>query len=349
MQGVELKPFVEPAQKFSISWQSVLREVGTWRDSLEAKDRAKLLSEFCLKKLPKDSEHLGLSGALTRYNFEWFNYRDLSDVTFISELGKGTFGHVYKVLCGERTFALKLFDIGIVEKGKMSAKEVEGLLDFHYGRYEARCMLDLTLRKKEDFPFTKFYDYGITDVGGRVRTYILMEYLEGKDLWSLMGDEKSTVDVEKLTKGLFYAVHSLHSRGYAHADISPANIFICSSGEVKLIDLGSVCDVHVIVSQFLGTINPPENFVDPPETIEMVDQFRNDVWCTAYCVLYSFNKRERQRVFPRPNRESLSGFLDDLSLSINEIGERISELHPVVHWALSLNPEERPLFALLLI
>ncbi|BAU80009.1 serine/threonine protein kinase [Tokyovirus A1] len=346
--SVEIKAWKETTEEFSIVWDDVLRAMGKWRDSESAEVRAKLLAEFCQDNFPRDSEYYRLSEALRSYDFDWFKFCSLKDITVVSELGKGTFGHVYKVLSGGRLFALKLFDVGIVERGKRNPMGIEGLLDFHLGRYEARCILDLTLQKEGSIPFPKFYDFGITAVGGKVRTYILMEYLEGETLWELVKSGKRQENVEALTKGIFSAVRHLHVKGYSHADISPANIFLTTAGEVKLIDLGSACDVNVDVFEFLGSVNPPENFATPSKRIGMVSQFRNDVWCAAYCVIYSFGKRVGKRKFPQPKRESFSEFLDDLALTMDEVNENIEEIPPVVLRALSLNPEERPLFGQLL-
>ncbi|ADB03869.1 serine/threonine protein kinase [Marseillevirus marseillevirus] len=340
--SVEIKPHKEPLEKFSISWGKVLQKMGKWRDSEDAEARANLLAEFCKDSFARDSEDPGLSEALQHYDFEWFKFRSLSDLTMVSELGKGTFGHVYKVFSGERHFALKLFDVGITEKGNGDSMGIGGLLDFHFGRYEARCMLDLTLQKKGNLPLPKFYDFGFTAVGGKVRTYILMEYLEGETLWQMTKNGKRVGDIEKLSEGIFSAVFYLHLRGYSHSDISPANIFVTSSEEVKLIDLGSACDVNVTVFEFLSSVNPPENFAKPPEHISMLDQFRNDLWCAAYCVVYAFGKRKGLRNFPQPKRESFSEFLDDLALSMEEIqGETLPS---TALRALSINPEERRSF-----
>lgn len=341
--SVEIKAWNEPLEKYSIVWEDVLSVMGKWRDAKDAEARANLLAEYCEDRFARDSEQEGLSESLQHYDFSWFKFCSLSGITVISELGKGTFGHVYKVLSSGRHFALKLFDVGIIEKGEVNPLGIEGLLDFHCGRYEARCMLDLTLQKGDKFPFPKFYDFGFTAIGGKVRTFILMEYLEGETLWELVKGGKRLTDIRELTEGIFSAVHRLHSKGYSHADISPANIFLCSSGEVKLIDLGSACDENVTVFEFLGSVNPPENFAKPPQHIGMLAQFRNDVWCAAYCIIYSLGKRPPERTFPRPKRESFSEFLDDFALTMEEIGENIKELPSIVLRALSLNPEERPL------
>jgi serine/threonine protein kinase len=72
--------------------------------------------------------------------------------------------------------------------------------------------------------------------------FIVMEWLDGRSLSSILDENKSTgldlptaMDIVKQTaRALDYA----HQRGVIHADIKPGNIIITPSGQVKLIDFG---------------------------------------------------------------------------------------------------------------
>jgi serine/threonine protein kinase len=72
--------------------------------------------------------------------------------------------------------------------------------------------------------------------------FIVMEWLDGRSLSSILDENKSTgldlqtaMDIVRQTaRALEYA----HQRGVIHADIKPGNIIITPSGEVKLIDFG---------------------------------------------------------------------------------------------------------------
>ncbi len=70
--------------------------------------------------------------------------------------------------------------------------------------------------------------------------YFAMEFLEGRDLGRrIRSQERMTLTrkldiVSQIAEGLRYA----HALGVTHRDIKPGNIFLTSSGEVKLLDFG---------------------------------------------------------------------------------------------------------------
>ena len=71
--------------------------------------------------------------------------------------------------------------------------------------------------------------------------YIVMEYLEGETLTEYMKRE-GTIPEDKAVEMLMPIMESLivvHSEGLIHRDIAPDNIFLTTSGDVKLIDFGA--------------------------------------------------------------------------------------------------------------
>lgn len=71
--------------------------------------------------------------------------------------------------------------------------------------------------------------------------YIIMEYLDGETLKSLLEREK-TIPEDKAINMLIPVMKSLknvHEHGIIHRDIAPDNIFITKSGDMKLIDFGA--------------------------------------------------------------------------------------------------------------
>ena len=71
--------------------------------------------------------------------------------------------------------------------------------------------------------------------------YIIMEYLEGETLTSYLNrvgtvDENMAVD---MMMPIMESLQAVHSVGLLHRDIAPDNIFLTTSGEVKLIDFGA--------------------------------------------------------------------------------------------------------------
>lgn len=70
--------------------------------------------------------------------------------------------------------------------------------------------------------------------------FITMEYLEGESLEDYLSNntcmppEQALKTIELAAEGLAYA----HKKGYVHADIKPANIFLTKDGGVKILDFG---------------------------------------------------------------------------------------------------------------
>jgi len=74
------------------------------------------------------------------------------------------------------------------------------------------------------------------------RLYVLMEYLEGKSLNTLLDEEfgrgmsfsHAWPIIEDAAAALSYA----HDHNVIHSDLKPANIFLTTSGKTKLLDFG---------------------------------------------------------------------------------------------------------------
>ncbi|XP_053325723.1 citron Rho-interacting kinase isoform X2 [Spea bombifrons] len=72
--------------------------------------------------------------------------------------------------------------------------------------------------------------------------YLVMQYLPGGDLFSLMNryDEQFDESMSQFYLAeLILAVHNVHQMGYVHRDIKPENILIDRTGHIKLVDFGS--------------------------------------------------------------------------------------------------------------
>ncbi|XP_072456396.1 citron Rho-interacting kinase [Notamacropus eugenii] len=72
--------------------------------------------------------------------------------------------------------------------------------------------------------------------------YLVMEYLPGGDLLSLLNRYEDQLDenmVEFYLAELVLAIHSVHQMGYVHRDIKPENILIDRTGHIKLVDFGA--------------------------------------------------------------------------------------------------------------
>ena len=137
---------------------------------------------------------------------------------------------------------------------------------------EAKVMVQL------EHPFIRqVYDY--EQIEGR--PCIIMEYLEGEDLKSMLRKEHHFTEnaLKQWWNQLVDALNYTHQQGVIHRDIKPSNIFIDKLGNVKLLDFG-IAKVRDSVSgtqtgQKLGTLvyMSPEQIVDAKHVDKRTDLY----------------------------------------------------------------------------
>ncbi len=89
--------------------------------------------------------------------------------------------------------------------------------------------------------------------------FIVMEYVEGKDLDSLIKEKKVSLDVAiKIMIQLCDALHYAHAKGIIHRDIKPSNIRVLPDGTIKIMDFGIAKKTGSDLTQtgvLLGTVS----------------------------------------------------------------------------------------------
>jgi len=168
--------------------------------------------------------------------------------------------------------------------------------DNRIGRFVAIKMLTAALGEEPEL-LTRFYNeakytgslqhsnivtvYELGDQDGY--PYLVMEYLEGEGLDSVIANERPLLLGEKLgiivqvCNGLRFA----HARGLVHRDIKPANIVVLKDGTVKIVDFGIA---HVRGSrltranQIIGSIH----YMSPEQLSGTVEvDLRTDIYSTG--------------------------------------------------------------------
>ncbi len=129
-------------------------------------------------------------------------------------------------------------------------------------------------------------DHGVTDEG---LPYIIMEYLEGRDLAHRLQEQRRLPpgEVATIVAQVAKALARAHERGIVHRDVKPENIFLCDvgGGEVfaKLLDFGVAKGTGQLTSKTqTGTVIGSPQYMSPEQmTASKALDHRSDLWSLA--------------------------------------------------------------------
>ena len=113
-----------------------------------------------------------------------------------------------------------------------------------------------------------------------------MEYIEGRNLKSLLGDKKKFTwdEIADLIAQIGEALDYAHRKGIIHRDIKPANIIMTTDGKIKITDFGiaKIASSNLTTTgQFLGT----PNYMSPEQVSGAPVDGRSDIFSLGV-VLY---------------------------------------------------------------
>ncbi|MEK7434113.1 MAG: protein kinase [Cyanobacteriota bacterium] len=170
--------------------------------------------------------------------------------TIMGELGQGGMGAVYLA----------------VDKAlnrKVAIKELK--IDEHKKRDPEAYSITIKRFKKEAEILAKLNHKNIVSVYDVIEQndnqYIIMEYLNGKDLEQVVEAQGGTLSLDlaaSVIADTCLALDYIHQRSIIHRDIKPSNIFVLEDGVVKLTDFGVTKDLNsmsmTIDGSLVGTI-----------------------------------------------------------------------------------------------
>ncbi|XP_020519544.1 probable serine/threonine protein kinase IREH1 isoform X1 [Amborella trichopoda] len=147
----------------------------------------------------------------------------IDDFEIIKPISRGAFGRVF--LAKKKTTG-DLFAIKVLKKADMIRKNaVESIL----------AERDILISVRNPFVVRFFYSFTC-----RENLYLVMEYLNGGDLYSLLrnlgclDEDVARVYIAEVVLALEY----LHSLRVVHRDLKPDNLLIAHDGHIKLTDFG---------------------------------------------------------------------------------------------------------------
>jgi serine/threonine protein kinase len=140
------------------------------------------------------------------------------------------------------------------------------------------------------------YDVAVESKDGKDTHYLVMEYVEGHDLQTLV-QEQGVLDYVKTAEYLRQTANGLahaHEAGLLHRDIKPANLLVDPKGVVKILDLGLArffddSQQASLTKAFNETVLGTADYLSPEQALNShtVDH-RTDIYslgCTAYFLL----------------------------------------------------------------
>jgi len=184
--------------------------------------------------------------------------------------------------------------------------------------------------------------YELGNFGGKEKPYIVMEYLEGTDVASLVSGSRGLPIAEALdiVVQLCRALDFAHQKGVVHRDVKPANLRYLDDGQIKIMDFGiaRVEGSHQITKSgvMIGTLH----YMSPEQIRGEKLDGRTDIF-SAGCILYELLTGARPF-----SGESATSILYNIvhetpKPAVEKNTDLPQEIQHVIDRALSKKPEDR--------
>lgn len=112
--------------------------------------------------------------------------------------------------------------------------------------------------------------------------YLVMDYIQGVDLWSFIkkNGPLTETDTVNLGKMIVRAVAELHQRRIVHLDLKLSNVMITPAGEVRLIDFGLAnhLDLHDLIYESFRDPKGTPAYIAPEQFMGVRDEPRSDLF-----------------------------------------------------------------------
>ncbi|XP_073004603.1 probable serine/threonine protein kinase IRE isoform X1 [Typha latifolia] len=169
-------------------------------------------------------EHtMGHNSRASSLNAKFKDRTSIEDFEILKPISRGAFGRVF---LAKKRVTGDLFAIKVLKKADMIRKNaVESIL----------AERNILISARNPFVVRFFYSFTCRD-----NLYLVMEYLNGGDLYSLLRnlgcleEEMARTYIAEVVLALEY----LHSLNVIHRDLKPDNLLISRDGHIKLTDFG---------------------------------------------------------------------------------------------------------------
>lgn len=178
----------------------------------------------------------------------------IDDYTIEQLINNGKSAAVFKACKDGKFYAFKIFDNDVIER-------------FGHEIQQKRIDQEIGLKGHIINNLVKIFDGGKTKIDDEDHYYLVMEYIEGKNLKEYIQTETYTDKfISKVLETLIRVTEELIRISLAHRDIKPENIMVNEDNEIILMDLGVLKLIGATSfsdedeKQFMGTLRyaPPE-------------------------------------------------------------------------------------------
>jgi eukaryotic-like serine/threonine-protein kinase len=178
----------------------------------------------------------------------------------------------------------------------------------------------------------------------RSRVYMVIEWVEGRLLRTILNEEKKlpTERALKIALGICDALDYMHKRGIVHRDLKPENIMVDDNDQIKLIDFGIAMKeearrlTFVNVSSLLGT----PDYISPEQVKGARGDQRSDIYAVGI-ILYEMLTGRVPFVGPNPLAVMNERLLNPVKPP-HELNSEISpQLEEILYRALEREPRHR--------
>jgi serine/threonine-protein kinase len=194
------------------------------------------------------------------------------------------------------------------------------------------------------------FDAGM--VGGQI--FLAMEYVDGKDLlatWNRCAEKRvpfpidiSVYILKEIARALVYA-HAFEDLKLVHRDVSPANVLLSYSGEVKLTDFGLAMSILKMERTTPGIVYGKLSYLAPEQARRLPLDGRVDIYAAGILLWELLTGRQ---LFPiasprdQPNPDAMARARNPEVVPPSKISGRVPpELDRIVMRALAIEREDR--------
>jgi len=153
--------------------------------------------------------------------------RHIDDYKLIEFKGKGTFGSVYKCENNGKVYAMKIFSADFVFN------------EFLKGGDNRITREISALKMVNSAQVVKYIDDGSFIDNDWKYYYVVMDYVEGEDLESVLKRQIFSIDdAINIFSSILIGISDIHKAKLIHRDLKPANIYLLENRSVKILDFG---------------------------------------------------------------------------------------------------------------